>query len=245
METKVKIAAVKKRYTIFADEETRGFIASMKRLQKDAADAEAAQQAVASSAAVKAAKDAVKAAKDAEAKKAAEAALKSAEAAAKEAKKAAADAESRKASSAKAKAALEALADVMQRKNLHAADINKDYLLQNLPLRFNAAQQVCTVKMVAAEAEADVKKEYENTPALLIERDNHLFIYKPILLFTSNTFFNLFCSAADAKKKAESEASSAADKEAKAAAKQEKLAKEIEAWRKKIAAFDAAQQESK
>lgn len=268
METITKIAEVKKVYTIFSDEETRGFCASLRRLQKDCEDAEAQRSAEDASAAVKSAEDALKAAKKAEADKKREAAKKSSEEAQKKAEAAAqavsaaesavneaqkiaaaaqqkaAEAKKRSASSEKAARALASLADVMQRKNLRAADINKDYLLQNLPLRFNAAQQICSVKLVKLEDEAETRKNFADAANMLVERENRLFIYKPILLFTANTFLSLFCSAADAKRKAEAEASSAAEKEAKKREAAEKEAKRIEAMRAKIAAYEAKQQKA-
>lgn len=263
MEKVNSIAAVKKVYTIFSDEETRGFCASLRRLAKDCADAEAAQRFADAEAAAKAEADAAKAAKkraedlkraaaknESKAAEAAEAEAAAKEAAAKEAEakkeaqkaqQKAAEAKKRSAASEKAAKALQALADIMQRKGLRAEDITKEYLLQWLPLRFNSLQQICSVKRVEVEEEAKAREDWKEFPAALLEREDRLFLYRPILLFTSNTFFSLFCSAADAKKKAEKEVLSAAEKEAKQREAAEKEARRIEAYRAKIAAYEAKQ----
>ena len=268
MEKVTKIAEVKKCYTIFNDEETRGFFASVKRLQKDCEDAEAAQRAKIAEAEVKSAEDAAKAAekrsKDAQraAKKdaakesaAAEAEQQSAAAvkAVEEAKKRAAVAVQKAAevqkrinASEKARAALEALAEVMQRKNFASSDICKDFLLQYIPQKFNAAQQLCSVKKVdAAEAEA-VREEFAKADAvqMLEERESELYIFKPILLYTANTFLSLFCSAADARSKQQKAAESAAEKEAKAKESAAREAKRIAEYKRKIAEYEAKQQKA-
>lgn len=239
-----KISTIKKVYTIFNDEETRGFIASMKRLQKDCEDAQKGKAAEAAEAAVKCAADAVSAARKQDAKAEARKQLDAAKKAAAEAKKAAEAVQQR---GPKAIAALEALAEVMQRKGLKPEDICKDYLLQHLPKRFNAAQHICSVSIVAIADEAEARKQYANSADMLIERDEaeagkRLYIYKPINLFTANSFLNLFTAAADAKQKAEAEArkaESAIEKEAKKAEAAKKRAAYYEALRKKLADYDA------
>ena len=265
MEKVTKIAEVKKVYTIFSDSETRGFFASLRRLRKDCEDAEAAKQAEAAEAAVKCAMDAAKAAakrakdlqraaqKDAAKAEAAAEAQKAAEAAAEAvtiAQKDAAIAVQKAAEAKKresAESALASLAEVMQRKQLKSEDITKDFLLEYLPQKFNAAQQICSIKKVdAAEAEA-VREEFakKDLTQLLEERESELYICKPISLFTANTFLSLFCSAAAERSKQQKEASSAAEKEAKAKASAEREAKRIAEYRRKIAEFEAKQQKAK
>jgi hypothetical protein len=230
-----KISDVKKVYTIYTDLETRGFMASLRRLQKDCAEASAANNLLIAKSNYKSLSDDVKqnvvmSAADknaviAEAKKAVSVA-----------KAAAAAAEQ---SSAERKNAISALWDVMQRKGLRAEDINKDFLLQWIPQRFNANNVICSVKLVEIADEKEIRDKYAAFPSMLVEREERLFIYKPLLLFTANSFLTLFLTAATQRSKAAKETESAADKERKAAEKAERRAKSIAAMRAKVAAYDA------
>lgn len=231
-----KISEVKKVYTFYSDVVTRGFMASLRRLQFDAAEAEAANNLLIAKSNYKAAADAAKAAKSS-------ADAKSAEAEAKKTLKAAqkAAAEAAKSSDAR-KQAMQALFDVMQRKGLRSSDINKDFLLQWLPQRFNANKTICRVKLVEIADEKEIREKYADFPQMLVERDERLFIYTPIALFTANSFFTLFLTAAMQRRKAAKESESAAEKERKEAEKAERRAKSIAAMRAKVAAYDAEQQ---
>ena len=248
MGQKVKFNDVKKVYTGNADEVQRGFYAMLKRLQKDAAAAEARKRAEVAALAVKDAEKAEAAA----AQRSKEVSGSSAKAETKaearealaEAKKqtSAAKAEAQKAQKAAAQAlavcsadgirpeAVAALAEVMQRKNFRAEDLSKDFLLSYLPERFNAAQQICSRKEVQPEEAEAVRKQYESTPGMLMQKDEKLYIYRPVFLFTANSLFTIFCSAADARSKQQkaeadkrTEAEKAADKQKKAAAKYAKF----------------------
>ena len=248
MENRVKFSEVKKVYTGNADEVQRGYFAMLKRLQKDAAAAEAKKRAEVAALAVA---DAVKAeeaaqkhykevsgssAKEetkAEAKRAAEEAKKHTSEARKAQKEAQKEAESAfKVCSADGikPEAVAALADAMQRKNFNAEDLSKDFLLKYLPERFNAAQQLCSRKEVQPEDAEEVRKQYEALPEMLLQVDEKLYIYKPVSLFTANSLLSVFFAAADARTKLSkegedkrSEAEKAADKQKKAAAKYAKF----------------------
>lgn len=230
-----KISDVKKVYTNYTDEETRGFLASLRRLQKDCAEAAAANNLLIAKSNYKSIAEDIKqnnemSAADknaviAEAKKAIAIAQKSAAAA--------------EQSSDKRKAAINALYDVMQRKGLRAEDINKDFLLQWIPQRFNANNTICSVKLVEIADEKEIREKYAAVPSMLIEREERLFIYKPLLLFTAKSFLDLFLTAATQRSKAAKDTESAADKERKAAEKAERRAKSIAAMRAKVAAYDA------
>lgn len=261
MKANVKISEAKKIYCVFADEETRGFCASLRRLQKDCTDAAAKRAETDAAAALKAAADEAKkaakraadtkreAAKDAtkadkaaaaaEEAKAAAAAEAAAKKAADAAHKAAKEAAKRAAANMRAASALEMLSELMQRKNFAAADITKDFLLQYLPQRFNAANELCRVSVVKAEEEAETREKFADMPQILVERESTLYIYKPLSLFTANSFLSLFCAAADARKKEAAENLSAAEKEAKQREAEEREAKRIAAYKAKIAAYEA------
>lgn len=244
MENKVKFSEVKKVYTGNADEVQRGYFAMLKRLQKDAEAAEAKKRAevaaLAVADAVKAEEAAQKHFKEvngssapaetkAEAKKAAEAAKKRTSEVKKEAEAAKKAAESafRVCSADGIKPeAVAALADAMQRKNFSKDDLNKEFLLQYIPERFNEAQQLCSRKEVQPEEAEEVRKQYESTPEMLVQKEEKLFIYKPIFLFTANSLLSVFFAAADKRTKLQkeaadkrSEAEKAADKQKKAEAK--------------------------
>ena len=243
METKTTYAATKKVYTSDADAQQRGFFAYLRRLQQDASAAEAASKtqtsALAAADAAKAAQDAQKAAQkaakaaaradaSAEAKDAAEAkarAAAEAKDAADAAKKAAdaakaAEAEAAKKADAKTRsAAIDALREVMLKKHLRAADFCKEFLLENIPRRFNADKQICKVTRVELADEAKTREDYKNALSMLVEaEDGYLYIYKPILLFTANSLLTEFTRAADAKTRRAAEAK-AAEAEAQKAAK--------------------------
>lgn len=262
METKNTIAAVKKVYTSSADAVQRGFFAYLRRLQKDAAAAEADKRTKCAALLLKdaeevqkkaaqrakdmqraAKKDAAKAEAAAEALKEAEAAKKQTEAARKNLQKVQKEAQKAKAESAadKMKAeAVAALADVMQRKQLSAEDFNKDFLLKYLPERFNAAQKICSRKEVQPEDAEEVRKQYASTPEALKEEDGKLFLMKEQNLFTANSLLSLFTKAADARsaqQKAEADKRSAED----AAKKEAKKRARIEEYRRIVAEFDAAE----
>lgn len=266
METKNTIAAVKKVYTSSADAVQRGFYAYLRRLQKDAAAAEADKQTQCAALLLKdaeevqkkaaqhakdmqraAKKDAAKADAAIDAGSAAVAAADALAAARKNLQKVQKEAQKAKAESAadKIKAeAVAALADVMQRKNLRAEDFSKDFLLQYLPERFNAAQKICSRKEVQPEDAEEVRKQYASTPEALKEEDGKLYIMKEQNLFTANSLLSLFTKAADARskqQKAEADKRSAEEKAADAAKKEAKKRARIEEYRRIVAEFDAAE----
>ncbi len=258
-----KISTIKKVYCVYSDEETRGFFASVKRLQKDCEAAEAAKKALAAEATKKAAEDVLKQAakreadckreaakneakqqKAAEAAEAKQKAKEAAEAAAKEAQRAkqAAEAVQKQINgSEKARKAFDALSDVMQRKQFRSEDINKDFLLTWLPELFNDNKELCSVKEVKLEDMQQTREAYKDTPSIIVEKAGSMYIYKPRLLFTANGFLSLFCKAADARTKQGKEAISAAEKEAKRIAAAQREAKRIAAARELIAKFEAKQ----
>lgn len=263
MKNNVKISEVKKVYTVFSDEETRGFCASLRRLKKDCEDASAAKAAEAAESSVKVCEDALKAAKkraedmqraakkDAAKKDAAidagSAAVEAAEAlavakkAAQQAKLRSAEVTKRSAENPKAAKALASLAEVMLQKEFSAEDITKDFLLQYLPQKFNAAGSICKVSAVKPEEEEETRAKFVDTPEALQVVEDTLYIYKPLLLFTANTFLSFFCSAAEARKKENKEVLSAAEKEEKKRAAEERERKRYEAYKAKIAAYEAKQ----
>lgn len=273
MENKVKFSEVKKVYTGNADEVQRGYFAMLKRLQKDAAAAEAKKSAEVAALAVA---DAVKA-EEAAQKHCKEVSGSSAKAEVKAEAKRSAEAakkhtsESRKAQKAAQKAAesafkvcsadgikpeaVAALADAMQRKNLKPEDLNKDFLVQYLPERFNAAQQLCSRKEVQPEDAEEVRKQYEAQPEMLVQKEEKLYIYKPIFLFTANSLLSIFFAAADKRAKLQKEAADkrneaekAADKQKKASAKYAKfveLQKRAEEYFKSEEAQQMAAQQQK
>lgn len=243
MATKSTYSEDKKVYCAAADNQQRGFYAYLRRLQKDAAAAEADASAeaakIAADEAAKAAKAAADAAKAAAKllKKKADEAAKAKAAAADEAKAkadadAAAAAKAAKAAAeaaAKAKAesakdaikaeAIKGLRAVMIKKGLKAADFSKDYLIENLPLRFNAANELCSIKRIEDEDAAEAREKFAS---MLVERDGKLLKYTPIRFFTANSLLSVFTAAADAKSKAAKAAAakeSAAERQAKAEAK--------------------------
>lgn len=248
MENKVKFSEVKKVYTGNADEVQRGFFAMLKRLQKDAEAAEAKKRAAVAALAVtdaeKAEAEAQKHTKEvagssakAETKAEARAALaeakkrtSEAKAEAKKAQKAAEEAQKVCSADGIKPEAVAALAEAMQRKNFKTEDLSKDFLLSYLPERFNAAQQICSRKEVQPEEAEAVRKQYESTPEMLMQKDEKLYVYRPVFLFTANSLLSLFCSAADARSKQQkaeadkrTEAEKAADKQKKAASKYAKF----------------------
>jgi hypothetical protein len=262
MDTKIKLSDVKKIYTGNAEEVQRGFLASLRRLQEDASAAEAENWLKVQALAVKAAEEAQQKAeahskevkgssasaevKEAAKKEAEEARKRTSEARAvlKQMQKEADAAKQRSISAGIKPESLQALAEVMQRKGLRAEDIKKDFLLQYIPERFNESQQLCSVKEVKPEEAEEVRKQFEDTPEVLVQKDEKLFIYKQQRLFTSNTFVTLFTSAADKRAKMQKEAAdkrSEAEKAADKKKKEEARAKKFEELRKRLAEYDAEQ----
>ena len=142
--------------------------------------------------------------------------------------------------------AIEALREVMQRKNMRAEDFTKDFLQKYLSASFNSCNTLCRVKEVQPEDAEEVRKQYASTPEALREEDEKLYLLLPINYFTANSLLNFFTKAADKREALRKEAAdqrSAAEKEAAAAEKEAKRVKKFEEMRKALAKFDAEQQQ--
>lgn len=261
MEKSVKISELKKGFCIFSDDETRGFFASVKRLTNYCKIAESGKEAEKSAIDFAEAEKALKEAKKAEADRKREAgkdakkaeAYENAKGVTEEAKRKAEEARKkaenakREASEAekvlngneKARKAIANLAEIMQRKHFSSADISKDFLLKWIPERFNANNELCSVKAVKPEEEAETRANFADCPDMLIVNDDTLYIYKPIRLYTANSFLSLIMTASDKREKAGKEKVSAIEKARKEAEKAEKRAKRMESYRQKLAEYDA------